>query len=121
MQIIMKERISNLEKTGIKIPDNFKIEDSSTHNKNIIVKRPDGFTVFLNDQDDPSINYIRLHADKKDVMMAVGLYRGMQIAQNYKKKYARFENIDYMRFMDNILQVVGKIKFITEYNKKDGE
>lgn len=120
MHIITEKKVKSLEKTGIKIPDTFKVEESNTGSKNIEVKRSDGFTVFLNELDDPSINYIRLHADKKDVMMAVGLYRGMQIAQNYKKKYARFEDVDYMGFMGNILKTVGRIKFIT-CNKKDGE
>ena len=114
MSTVQELKIARFEKKSrIKIPKGFEVlEHHSSRNGNIVVKRPDGFTVFLNDSDDSTINYIRLHAKKEDVIMAVGLYRGMQIAENYKVRYGPGINIDYMKFVDNILQSVGKMKLM---------
>ena len=110
---VQELKIARFEKRSrLKIPAGYEIIDQPDNNGNIVVKRPDGFTVFLNDSDDSMINYIRLHAEKKDVIMAVGLYRGMQIAENYKKKYGPDLNVDYMGFVNNILQDVCKVKLM---------
>ncbi len=106
------------QSSGIIIPSTHKVIRIMPKGQ-IVIKRPDGLTVFLDSSDDDSINYIRLHASKKYVILAIGLYRGLQISQNYKRKYADNLDTDYMKFMDNILQVVGKIKLITGGNDNE--
>lgn len=123
----MKDRKAELitkfkKETGLTIPSTHKVIRIIPKGQ-ITIKRPDGLMVFLDSSDDDSINHIRLHASKKDVIMAVGLYRGMQIAQNYQRKYAdylKFNN-DYMKFMDKILQAVSKIKLITGGSNNNGK
>ena len=113
------------KKSRLKIPKGYEIiQTVNDHNGNITVKRPDDFIVFLNDSDDSAINYIRLHAKREDVIMAVGLYRGMQIANNYKEKHGPAVNVDYMEFVNSILQSVSKIELMganDETNKSTGE
>lgn len=108
------------KETGITIPSTHKII-RITDKGQVEIKRPDGFIVFLDSSDADPINYVRLHASIKDVIMTVGIYRGLQIAQNYKRKYADNLGIDYMKFMDKILQAVSKIKLITGGNNKNGK
>ena len=61
------------------------------------VLRADGLTVFLDkyesDSEDARIleqlNYVRLHAAPDDVIMFVGMVRGLQIARSYSSKEKR--------------------------------
>ena len=61
------------------------------------VLRADGLTVFLDkyesDSEDARIleqlNYVRLHAAPDDVIMFVGMVRGLQIARSYSRKEKR--------------------------------
>lgn len=61
------------------------------------VLRADGLTVFLDkyesDSEDAKIleqlNYVRLHAAPDDVIMFVGMVRGLQIARSYSRKEKR--------------------------------
>lgn len=60
---------------------------ASSHNY-IEIIRPDNLHVFLSTKDDIMVNTIRLFAKSpRKVIEAVSMYRGLQIASNYTKKY----------------------------------
>ena len=100
--------------TGLIIPDNYKVVQSTTGQGVITVIRPDRFKIFLNPADDGAINLIRLQAAPKDVMLDVGLYRGMQIANNYRDNHHKKTKINYLDFVRKILKNVSKIKLLKE-------
>ena len=53
-------------------------------------RRPDGLWVFFDKSDDPVANWlntVRAEADRKTVMLTVGLARGLQIALNYAERH----------------------------------
>ncbi|MBX3720729.1 MAG: hypothetical protein KF713_02745 [Turneriella sp.] len=53
-------------------------------------QRPDGFWVFFDKANDPVSNWlntVRSEADRRTVMFAIGLARGLQIAMNYAERY----------------------------------
>jgi len=73
------------------------------------VLREDGLTVFLDKIDDDAadadmllqLNYVRLHASPEDVMLFVGMIRGLQIAMSYAHRESKnVPNLD--RFIDAI-------------------
>lgn len=52
--------------------------------------RPDGLKVFFDKADDPIsqwLNTIRANADRRSVYLAIGIGRGLQIAQNYAETH----------------------------------
>jgi len=70
------------------LPADFKI--ISVHYRCVEVERPDGFTVFFDRQRDKysvKLNQIRLNAEPEEVIIAVGLVRGMQISERFRQKY----------------------------------
>lgn len=92
-------------KIGILIPKNCNIIKLDSIRNILIVDRKDGLRVFINEKDEPMINALRLyHPDKKEVIFAIGLYRGMQIANNYKERYhSKNNDLDYVDFVRNIM------------------
>ena len=71
------------------IPDGYRVVRKT--NGTVEVVRPDGFTVFLQDEDSEIMNWlnsIRLFSPRMTVIQVVGLYRGMQISHDYAKRYA---------------------------------
>ena len=53
------------------------------------VRRPDGLKVFISTKDPEWLNELRIGAEtKREVILAVALYRGMQIAQTYARQHA---------------------------------
>lgn len=80
----------------------------------IRVKRQDGFIVFLDKvkRNDPDkdlllmLNKIRLTAPKQEVIMAVGLVRGVQIARNYAKSYAKKDTRNILSTLTNIVRSI---------------
>ena len=58
--------------------------------KYISAKRIDGLDIFLDkdgSQESFLLNHIRMTAPKDEVILAVGLIRGLQIARSYAKKH----------------------------------
>ncbi len=56
-----------------------------------------GFKVFLNEKDLPALNASRIfEKDPEVIMFMVGIYRGLQISQNYNEKYYK-ANVDYLK------------------------
>ena len=93
---------------GLPIPDGCEIvaEGHYYTGQNILVKRSDGLVVFLSPKDDPLINHIRLNEPSAyKVMLSVGLYRGLQIANNYKNAHGQdFEwskKVDFLKMLHN--------------------
>ena len=92
---------------GLPIPDGCKIVAGHYYaGQNIAVKRPDGLVVFLSPKDDALINRIRLNEPNAyNVMLAVGLYRGLQIANSYKNAHGQdFEwskKVDFLKMLHN--------------------
>lgn len=69
----------------------FNKEDKGRY---IAAVRGDGLQVFLDKSSDPIfewLNRARQTFDRKSVMIAVGMARGLQIAQNYADKYGTDE------------------------------
>jgi hypothetical protein len=57
--------------------------------------RPDGLEVFFDKTDDALscwLNSVRAVGDRRSVMLAVGLARGLQIAMNYAEQYGDSED-----------------------------
>ena len=50
--------------------------------------RKDGLKVFLNDKDPDWLNAIRVTGTKREVILSVAMFRGMQIARTYSRDYA---------------------------------
>lgn len=68
------------------------------------VKRPDNLIIFLNEKDSPILNQLKIHAKfKKDVIQATGIYRGLQIANNYSKRYTK-DKTDYTNIFKVLLE-----------------
>lgn len=78
----------------------------------IRVTRKDGFIVFLDkvNKNDPDaklllmLNKIRLTKKPDEVIMAVGLVRGVQIARNYANSYARKDTDSIIRNLKGFIQ-----------------
>ena len=87
-----------LEKEKFSIPEGFQIKGFMRGGLEVV--RPDGLTVFLSEQDDERLNKFRLFGKKEDVILAVGIFRGIQIAENYKEKHAQEVKRDYMKLVD---------------------
>jgi len=71
------------------IPDGYRIVRQI--NDKVEVIRPDGLTIFLQNEDSELINWvnnIRLFSPRLTVVQIVGLVRGMQISYDYAKQYA---------------------------------
>lgn len=67
------------------------IEDKGRY---IAAMRKDGLPVFFDKSTDlisAWLNHVRETGDRKSVMLAVGVARGLQIAQNYADKYGNEE------------------------------
>ncbi len=67
------------------------IEDKGRY---IAAMRKDDLPVFFDKSTDPIsawLNHVRETGDRKSVMLAVGMARGLQIAQNYADKYGNEE------------------------------
>ena len=87
---------------GFNLPSKFKI--LGTENGSLKVKRPDNLIIFLNERDSHIINQIKIHAKfKKDVIVATGIYRGMQISNNYSRKYTK-DKTDYTNIFKVLLE-----------------
>lgn len=87
-------------KAGISIPDGFKV--IGMKRGGVEVERPDGLHVFLSRHDPIRLNRIRLRGRKEEVIYAVGMFRGMQIAQNYAQRYAPEINVDTSCRIDDL-------------------
>lgn len=98
-----EERTALIKKFNI--PSGFKIIDIDKGK--ITVRRPDNLRVFLSESEAPILNKIRLTADKKTVIQAVGIYRGMQISDNYSKKYTN-SGTDYTKIFKSLLEGLEK-------------
>lgn len=83
------------------------------------VRRSDGFTVFLDkyDEGDPNaemyehLNAARMTADPEDVILMVGIIRGLQIAQSYHKR----ENIESEK-LNKWISAIPTIRNLVEGN-----
>ncbi len=94
-----------------KLPDYCKVIKI---NQGIVtVERTDlnGFKVFLNEKDLPILNEIRIfEQDPSIIILAVGFFRGLQIANNYNEKYYK-ANVDYLKLFKSFcksLKIKGK-------------
>ena len=101
-----KALIKKLAKNGISIPPSHAIV--GTMGDTVVVKRPDGLKVFLSPKDSNLINYIRIYESKAEkVMLAVGIYRGLQIADNYNRQYGK-KKITFLNMLnENVVGDVG--------------
>ena len=95
---------------AIKIPNNLEIikEEQGI----VSCKREDGLIIFLNSKDDKVINLIRLYGKKEDVIFVVGMYRGMQIADNYSKLYNYTDSKDRVSYTYSLVESI-----IKKYNQ----
>ena len=74
--------------------------------KYISAKRIDGLDIFLDkdgSQESFLLNHIRMTAPKDEVILAVGLIRGLQIARSYAKKTG--ETMIFKKIQKQIEQV----------------
>lgn len=82
----------------------------------IAAMRADGLQVFLDKSTDPIsgwLNHVRQRCDRKSVMLAVGMARGLQIAVNYAQKYGTAE--EQKMIAGQVEQLIsGTIHFIPE-------
>lgn len=72
------------------LPTDFKI--INVHYRCVEVERPDGFTVFFDRRRDKysvRLNQIRLNGAPEEVIIAVGLVRGMQISERFRQKHLK--------------------------------
>ena len=83
-----------------KIKKENKLTTIEDKGKYIEAIRNDGLTIFLDKSTDrisKFLNNVRLTGTKEQVIMSVGLVRGLQIARNYAKKHNEdlndFENV----------------------------
>mgnify|MGYP000031111867 CR=1 FL=1 len=80
----------------------------------IAAVRGDGLQVFLDKSTDPIsqwLNHVRERCDRKSVMIAVGMARGLQIAMSYAQKYGNEEEQSMIAEQVNAL-VSGTVEFI---------
>lgn len=84
----MKVELAHNESTGVTIPSDFEVIRVEEHYIECV--RPDGLRVFFdsgNDEVSRTLNRIRSLGTPEEVVKAVGIVRGMQIALNFAKKY----------------------------------
>jgi hypothetical protein len=88
--------------------------------KYVEAKRKDGLVIFLDnvsgDDADKDIltvlNYIRMTAKPQDVIMAVGMVRGVQVARNYAERHLPGSVPEIMNIMKSMLKGNGYRKRI---------
>ena len=83
------------------IPNTHKILQHDIDKGVMTVKRPDGLKIYLSEKDDPALNQLRLFARQEVVIFAVGLYRGLQIANNYQNSHTG-NNYDYFKLFKQL-------------------
>lgn len=80
----------------------------------IAAMRGDGLQVFMDKSTDPIskwLNHVRERCDRKSVMIAVGMARGLQIAMSYAQKYGNEE--EQLMIAEKVNELVcGTIEFI---------
>ncbi len=100
------------------------IRHNRSHQKYLKYTRPDGLTVFIDQDNDNNplsqlLNSARLYADKKDVILLVGAVRGFQIACSYADQ----ENVDLKDMMKKTIRNYKKLldKISTENENVKGK
>ena len=89
----LKDYFGKPEETEDQLLSNIKT--SIDKGRYIEVTRKDGFKVFLDKTDEPmvkSLNETRLEEEPCEVVLAVGMVRGLQIAMNYAERYLSKED-----------------------------
>jgi len=106
----MTEYVEKIKKTGIEIPEDFRIVDMQRGSLEVL--RPDGLTVFISLSDHVEINKIRLFCKSQiKVIQVVGMYRGMQISDNYKKRYSNGLTLNCTKGFIDFLNGIQKGRF----------
>ena len=94
----MTPQVAKIHMQAERIAKKYECSDVKVRTNHIQMTRKDGFVIFLdrispNDPDKKpllKLNKLRLMGDVEQIMLAVGIVRGMQISRNYANRSHSF-------------------------------